>query len=242
MEFRRLTYLPGWNCTVEGAPTGPRSALFRNSHPEAGDSSKCHQSSEKLLPVSLTVILQRQILGIWARRRVLFPTYSSSIPFHPIAHSIFYPIPFHPLPHPICCLLQHRSFHNYYINPVPIFKMHTGNRFSFCPQCTPLYNTQSKWSPRTGLRQTEGNYELVQTEGQLLALSSVTELWTKCNNPKLPRNSILFHVSKLCVCLPGPFPLERLCIYSAFVPSSWLVTPFPRQTIETKISLSWDEP
>lgn len=168
----------------------PRSALFRNSHPEAGQSSKSHQSSKRLLLCLSIPVTDSRHLG---RKESFIST--PPHPIHPPSRSPSHPLPhpsiLHPIPHPISSAVCHNTDLVVIITstPVPIVKMCTGNRFSFGPQCTLLCKTQSKRSPRTGLRQTEGTTNLYRLR-PLLAFASVTELWTKRNSQELPRNSI----------------------------------------------------
>lgn len=98
----------------------PRSALFRNSHPEAGQSSKSHQSSERLLLCLSIPVTDSRRLG---RKESFIST--PPHPIHPPSHSPSHPPPhpsiLHPtIPsHPIGGLSQHRSCRNHYINPSP---------------------------------------------------------------------------------------------------------------------------
>lgn len=121
--------------------------------------------------LSLTILLHWQILGIWARRSFI------SSPTHPI--------PSHPIP----MTVRHNTDLFYYIHPVPILKMCTGNGFLFCPQSTPLtMHTLSKLPPRRELQQAEGTTHLYRSETRLQPLpqllspgpNGITQASQKC--------------------------------------------------------------
>lgn len=137
----------------------PRSTLSQNSHLEAGERFQNAISQVRGCFLSLfnntTPLTDSRYLG------------RKELHFLPIPPHLIPPHPCHPIP----MTVHHNTDLFYYIHPVPILKMCTGNGFLFCPQSTPLtMHTLSKLPPRAELQQAEGTTHLYRSETRLQPL------------------------------------------------------------------------